>query len=89
MAARDYPAEFDTRFALGRAFLLTGDSKRGIEELRVAVKLNDSIADGHFQLGRALMQAGSSDEGKQELDRARKLQNAARDAERQRFGKKP
>ena len=89
MAARDYPAEFDTRLALGRALLLTGESKRGIEELSAAVKLDDSISDGHFQLGRALMQTGSREEGKRELDRARKLQDAQRAAERERFGKKP
>jgi predicted Zn-dependent protease len=89
MAAHDYPAEFDTRYALGRALLLTGERNRAIEELRAAVKLDDSIADGHFQLGRALMQSGATDEGREELERARKLQAAARDAERQRFGKKP
>jgi Flp pilus assembly protein TadD len=62
--------------------VLTGDSKRGLEELRGAVRLNDSIADGHFQLGRALMQAGEREEGKRELDRARDLKEAKRAVER-------
>jgi hypothetical protein len=57
--------------------------------LRAAVKLADSIADGHFQLGRALIQEGEKEEGKHELDRARDLQNAKRNAEAERFRKKP
>jgi hypothetical protein len=58
-----------------------GETARGIEELRAAVRLNDSIADGHFQLGRALVQAGQRDEGRRELERARDLNNSKRESE--------
>jgi len=65
--------------------LLTGNRNQGIAELRAAVKIDDSIADGHFQLGRALMQAGEKQEGNRELNRARELHEAKRKAESERF----
>ena len=83
-----YPDEFDTRFALGRALVLTGKLDRGIDELVVAVKLNDSIADGHFQLGRALMKAGRTEEGKRELQKAQAIHDQQRKNEAERYRKK-
>ncbi len=87
-AVAGYPNEFDTRFALGRALVLTGAVKDGVEELRVAVRLDDGIADGHFQLGRALMRLGDSLDGKRELDRARALNEQRRAGEAERHKKK-
>jgi tetratricopeptide (TPR) repeat protein len=83
-----YPNEFDTRFALGRALVLTGKLEPGIEEFRAAVKLDDTIADGHFQLGRALMKAGLTDEGKRELQKAQALHDQKRKDEAERYRKK-
>jgi tetratricopeptide (TPR) repeat protein len=80
-AAAAYPHEFDTRFALGRGLIITGDTERGITELRAAVKIDDTIADGHFQLGRALQKAGMKEEARRELDRARVLHDAKRQSE--------
>ena len=68
--------------------MLSGDTKRGIDELRAAVKINDAIADGHFQLGRAVLRQGSQAEGKQELRRAETLNEKRRAGEAERFRKK-
>lgn len=83
-----YPNEFDTRFALGRALVLTGKLEQGIEELTAAVKLDDTIADGHFQLGRALIKAKRNEEGKLELQKAQGLHDQQRKHEAERFRKK-
>jgi len=89
VARLSYPNEFDTRFALGRALVLTGSLERGIEELRAAVVIDGAIADGHFQLGRALMKAGKTDEGKKELQKAQQLHDKQRKTESERFRKLP
>lgn len=88
VARAAYPNEFDTRFALGRALLLTESTERGIEELRAAVRLDESIADGHFQLGRALMKAGKTEEGRVELQKAQSLHDKQRRKEAERYHKK-
>ncbi len=81
MAARNFPAEFDTRFALGRAFLAIGNVEKAVEELQTAVKLNPQIAEGFYHLGRALQRAGQTVEAKKATEKARELQKLKLESE--------
>ncbi|HYE14891.1 MAG TPA: hypothetical protein VD968_10665, partial [Pyrinomonadaceae bacterium] len=71
----------EARFTLGRALAQVGELERAAGELREAVRLDDSIADGHFQLGRLLLRMGRKDEGERELERAKQLHNEKRASE--------
>jgi Flp pilus assembly protein TadD len=67
----------------------SGHISRAVQELRAAVSLDDSIADGHLQLGRALIQSGETAEGKRELGRARELHDARRRIEQEQRSNTP
>lgn len=81
ISARAFPAEFDTRFALGRAYLSVGNVEKAIGELQAAVGLNPQIAEGFYHLGRALQRAGRKTEAAEATKKARELQRLKRDAE--------
>lgn len=81
IAAAAFPNEFDTHFALGRAYFAVENFDKSIEELSQAVKINDQIAEGFYHLGRALQKSGRTDEAATALKKARALQNAKRESE--------
>ena len=81
IAVKSFPDEFDTRFALGRAYLLTNKYQTAIEQLEIAVKLRPEIAEGFYQLGLALQKNGRREEAKTAFKKAQELQKAKRDSE--------
>ncbi len=80
-AAKAFPEEYDSRFALGRALLATNKFEQAIAELQIAVTLRPEIAEGYFQLGLALQRFGRRDDAKVAFKKAQELQNAQRASE--------
>jgi TolB-like protein/Flp pilus assembly protein TadD len=59
--------------ALGRSFLILGDSKQAIEELEHSVALGPSFAHGHYSLGYALVSDGENVRGAASTESAERL----------------
>jgi tetratricopeptide (TPR) repeat protein len=81
ISAKKFPDEFDTRFALGRAYSAIKKYPQAITELEAAVKLRPEIAEGFYQLGLALQKNGRREEAKVAFKKAQELQKTKRDSE--------
>lgn len=61
------------RLSLGRALTLSGAIERGIEELRAAIELDPSFAQGHFALAQAFCYKDRQGEAVPEINEALRL----------------
>ena len=67
------PLEPQAHWALGRAFLLDGDTEAAMGELEAAVELNPNFAVGHYSLAFVLGFGDDSAQGFERVARARRL----------------
>jgi TolB-like protein/Tfp pilus assembly protein PilF len=77
------PCDAQGHVALGRAYMLQGDSAAGITELREALDLNANSAFASYRLGTAFVFAGRARDALLPLRAA--VRQSPRDAERYRF----
>lgn len=75
-AAQDAPRMATAQYALGRALAETGDVRKGIEHLELAVKLDPGNLENHMALASAYSKAGRIQEARTE--RTRSVEFAAR-----------
>jgi tetratricopeptide (TPR) repeat protein len=78
ISAKTFPDEFDTRFALGRAYSALKKYPQAILEFEEAVRLRPEIPEGFYQLGLALQKNGRREEAKIAFNKTQKLQNTKR-----------
>jgi len=67
------PKNYAPHNILGRIFVQTGHSEKGITELETAVRLAPSIASSHFNLAQAYQKAGKSADAAREFAAFREL----------------
>jgi tetratricopeptide (TPR) repeat protein len=61
------PKNFEARWSLGRALILSERFKEAVEALQVVVALDPQRADAHYQLGQALRRLGRNEEAGREF----------------------